>query len=256
MCHINIVCIFLFTPFPLETILIRKSEDWLLLWMDTWIMNVDNLSHISLAFHIRYVIKLSMYYALYFIIITITNYYDPERRKKYMITYLHYDYGIPTDTKFHYDIEFRLQVRGKLPEVCRPKRGWHNKVQRPEKISYYQIGITIHGEFVLDQPHVIKNLNQKLENLVSIITVLRPDQKLFSFLSFYMDIINQFIWPTLVYPQQCALLNKIPKSFLEDVDKILRSAVKEILMLPSDIPNAMLYSSPSNNGLIKASREA
>jgi hypothetical protein len=118
---------------------------------------------------------------------------------------------------------------------------------RSETIRY--LGITIHDEVILDQPHVIKNLSEKLENLVSI-TVLRPDQKL--------SIINQYIWPTLVYPLQCAPLNKIPKSFLQDIDKIVRSAVKEILMIPSDTPNAMLYSSPSNKGLgiFKASWEA
>jgi len=38
-------------------------------------------------------------------------------------------------------------------------------------------------------------------------------------------------------------------SFLNDVDKIVKSAVKEIIGLPQDTPNAMLYTSNNLRGL-------
>jgi hypothetical protein len=79
-----------------------------------------------------------------------------------------------------------------------------------------------------------------LNNLVST-PMLRPHQKLI--------IINQYLWPTIIYPLQTAPLHKLPKSFLMNVDKIIRSAVKEILGIPTDTPNGMLYSSSCKRGL-------
>src|SRR5436190_16459689 len=58
-----------------------------------------------------------------------------------------------------------------------------------------------------------------------------------------------YIWPTLVYTFQAAPLNKLNKTFLEDVDLLIRSAVKEVLELPADLPNSMMYSPKENKGL-------
>ena len=79
-----------------------------------------------------------------------------------------------------------------------------------------------------------------MQNLVSS-PLLRPDQKIFS--------INQYAWPVLIFPLQSAPLNQLPMSFLNDVDKIVKSSVKEIIGLPQDTPNAMLYTSNNLRGL-------
>ena len=52
-------------------------------------------------------------------------------------------------------------------------------------------------------------------------------------------------------------VHKLPLTFLEDVDKLIRSAVKEMLLLPSDEPNSMLYSAKQFRGLglVRASWE-
>ncbi|KAJ4435195.1 hypothetical protein ANN_23771 [Periplaneta americana] len=62
----------------------------------------------------------------------------------------------------------------------------------------------------------------------------------------------------LIYPLQCAPLDQLPDSFLKDLDKVIRSAVKEMISLPDDTPNDMLYSSKKVRGLglIKAEWEA
>ena len=73
-----------------------------------------------------------------------------------------------------------------------------------------------------------------------------------------MSIINEYIWPSLIYPLHCAPLTKIKSKFLNDVDKILRSSAKEIIGLPHDSPNNMLYAPKKFRGigLMKAGWEA
>jgi len=46
-----------------------------------------------------------------------------------------------------------------------------------------------------------------------------------------------------------APLNKLPKTFLNRVDIIIKSAVKEILSIPTDTPDALLYTSNKLRGL-------
>ena len=62
-------------------------------------------------------------------------------------------------------------------------------------------------------------------------------------------ILNQNIWPSLVYPFQCTPLKKIRSGFLQDVDKIIRGAAKEIIGLPHDCPNDFLYAPMKFRGL-------
>ncbi|KAJ4449357.1 hypothetical protein ANN_00755 [Periplaneta americana] len=96
---------------------------------------------------------------------------------------------------------------------------------------------------------MITNLTRDLNNLTQT-PLLKPDQKL--------KIVNEYIWPGLIYPLQCAPLDQLPDSFLKDLDKVIRSAVKEMTSLPEDTPNDMLYSSKKVRGLglIKAEWEA
>ena len=60
---------------------------------------------------------------------------------------------------------------------------------------------------------------------------------------------NQYIWPILTYPFQTAPLHKLSQKFLMDIDKMIRSAAKEILLIPNDTPTSMIYSSKKFKGL-------
>ena len=109
-----------------------------------------------------------------------------------------------------------------------------NSLKQDQKIRY--LGVTFKQEIVLNAARVMNNLKQDLEKLIGS-AMLHPDQKL--------SIINQYIWPKLIYPLQTAPLHKISHSFLEDIDKLIRNAVKETVGLPNDTPTSMLYSSAS-----------
>ena len=54
---------------------------------------------------------------------------------------------------------------------------------------------------------------------------------------------------SLIYPLQCAPLTQFSHNYLKNIDKIIRSTVKEILQLLDDTPNAMLYSPNKCQGL-------
>jgi Reverse transcriptase (RNA-dependent DNA polymerase) len=142
------------------------------------------------------------------------------------------------------DINFGKSVvinikKGKLCEECfsfgdTEIRG----MSENEKIKY--LGVTFKQEIILDKSKLINTLKSDLEKLVGC-PMLRPNQKL--------TIINQYLWPSLIYPLQTAPLNKLSKGFLEDIDKIVRSAVKEALGLPSETPDSMIYSNRNMKGL-------
>jgi len=113
-----------------------------------------------------------------------------------------------------------------------------SSIKEEETIKY--LGVTFKDEIVFDQEKTILNFQSKLENLVATPT-LRSDQKI--------DIINIYLWPILIYPLMTAPLNKLPKTFLNRVDIIIKSAVKEILSIPTDTPDALLYTSNKLRGL-------
>lgn len=119
---------------------------------------------------------------------------------------------------------------------------------KPGEIIKY-LGVTFEDEIVLDKSTLIKNFENDLNSL-TVSNLLTPDQKL--------NIVNQYIWSRLIYPLQCTPLDKIPPSFLQDIDKLLRSSIKEIIGLPSDCPTDMLYAARNVRGLglIKAEWEA
>lgn len=71
-------------------------------------------------------------------------------------------------------------------------------LQEDETIKY--LGVTFNDEIILNMAEIIKNFGKDLQNLVST-PMLRADQKL--------QIINQYVWPTLIYPLQCAPLHKL-----------------------------------------------
>jgi hypothetical protein len=104
-------------------------------------------------------------------------------------------------------------------------------------------------EIMFDHEEFITKFKTKLEKLTSS-SLLISSQK--------FSILNQCIWPTLIYPFQNAPLHKLPIKLLQDVDKILKSNVKEVLSLPTDTPDNMLYTPKKYKGLglVKAHWEA
>lgn len=117
---------------------------------------------------------------------------------------------------------------------------YHNieSISKDQKIKY--LGVTFIDEIVLDTNIIMKNFQEKLRHLVSS-PLLNADQKL--------NIINFSIWPSLIYTFQSTPIEKIPKLFLKDIDLSMKSSLKEILDLPHDTPDNMIYSSPSVKGL-------
>lgn len=120
-------------------------------------------------------------------------------------------------------------------------------IDNTEKIKY--LGINFSGTITFDHFATISKLKTYIEKLVAS-PFLKDDKKI--------NILNIYIWPIMIYPFQTAPLNKLSREFLNDIDIIFRSAIKEILDLPSDIPNHMIYSAKNCNGLglIKANWEA
>jgi len=102
------------------------------------------------------------------------------------------------------------------------------------------LGVNFHDEITLDQKNLMLKFQKSL-NIIASTSMLQPDQKL--------QILNEFIWPTLVNPLQSATLSKLPKKLLMDLDILMKSCTKGILQLPPDTPNAMLYASKKHKGL-------
>ena len=120
-------------------------------------------------------------------------------------------------------------------------------VKNGDTIKY--LGVNFSDEIQFDKSKIIRNLEKDL-NLLTSSNLLKADQKL--------NIINQYVWPCLVYSFQSTPLNKIPATFLQDVDKMLRSTIKEIIGLPHDCPNDMIYAARNHRGLglVRAEWEA
>ena len=120
-------------------------------------------------------------------------------------------------------------------------------ISNTECIKY--LGVNFKDEIVFDEHSTVKKFSKSISKLCQS-PLLKPDQKI--------SIINQYVWPSLIYPLQCAPLTKLRKGFLEDLDKITRGACKELIGLPHDCPNGMLYAPKKFRGLalMRASWEA
>ena len=112
-------------------------------------------------------------------------------------------------------------------------------LQTDDCIKY--LGVNFREEIVFDEKLTITTLNKNISKLCAS-PLLKPDQKII--------IINQYIWPSLVYPLQCAPLKEIRSGFLNDVDKMIRGAAKEIIGLPHDCPDGLLYAPMKFRGLV------
>ncbi|KAJ4441002.1 hypothetical protein ANN_10851 [Periplaneta americana] len=102
---------------------------------------------------------------------------------------------------------------------------------------------------VFDPRVTMDKLKQKLEAIATS-SLLQPYQKFL--------IISTFICPSLIYTFQTTPMKRISSKFLSDADILIRTTVKDILNLPSDTPDNMLYSPKKYKGLglYKASWEA
>ena len=107
-----------------------------------------------------------------------------------------------------------------------------------EEIKY--LGATFQQTLIFNENAILDKLQTDLNTLATTY-LLQSHQKL--------NVLNQFIGPTLIYPFQATPVDKIPMTFLIKADKMIKSTVKEILQLPHDTPNSMLYASSKFKGL-------
>lgn len=110
-------------------------------------------------------------------------------------------------------------------------------IDESQKIKY--LGCKIDGEIIFDID-VIQTFSKNCEKLINS-SLLKPDQKL--------NIINQYLFPTLIYPLQAAPLPKISNQIIDGLDVMIRSSVKAIIGLPAHSVTAMLYSPRKLRGL-------
>lgn len=118
-------------------------------------------------------------------------------------------------------------------------------VKPDEKIKY--LGCSFNSELIFDDS-CIETLNVNLDKLASS-PLLKPDQKL--------NVVNQYVFPTLVYPMQAAPIIKIPKYITDGLDIMIRRTVKSVIGLPQRTNDFMFYSPRKLRGLglFKASWE-
>lgn len=118
-------------------------------------------------------------------------------------------------------------------------------IDAEDRIRY--LGCSFNSELVFDNSS-IERLNSSLANLSSS-PLLKPDQKL--------NILNQYVFPTLTYPLQSAPINKIPKYVTDGLDVMIRRTVKEIIGIPMRTTDNLFYAPRRLRGLglMKASWE-
>lgn len=107
-----------------------------------------------------------------------------------------------------------------------------------DKIRY--LGVNFSDQLIFYSNQTLNHLRDKTETFVSS-SLLQANQK--------FTVLNSSISPALIYPFQTIPFQKIPKKFLSDCDKILKSSLKEILQIPIDVPDHMLYSDRKYKGL-------
>ncbi len=110
-------------------------------------------------------------------------------------------------------------------------------IQRNERIKY--LGCSFESELIFDATCITK-LNTNL-NQLSTSPLLKPDQKL--------NVINQYVFPILVYPLQAAPINKIPSTVTNGLDVMIRRSVKEIIGLPTRTNDNLFYAPRKLRGL-------
>lgn len=107
-----------------------------------------------------------------------------------------------------------------------------------ERIRY--LGCSFEQRIVFDEDRVVKTFHEKLDKLTTSPN-LKPYQKL--------NIINQYLFTTLIYPLQAAPIKEIPRTTTEGLDVMIRKAVKDIVGLPTSTATDMFYAPRNVRGL-------
>lgn len=110
-------------------------------------------------------------------------------------------------------------------------------IEADERIKY--LGCSFNSELVFDYTSV-EDLHKNLEKL-SVSSLLKPDQKL--------NVINQYIFPALIYPLQSAPINKIPGYVTKGLDVMIRRSVKDIIGIPQRSNDNLFYAPRKLRGL-------
>jgi len=107
-----------------------------------------------------------------------------------------------------------------------------------EQIKY--LGINYTDSIVFDKKKFITDLEKDFRMLITS-PLLRGDQKL--------NILEQYVFPKLIYPMQTTPLDLLERPFLESIDSIMRQGVREIVGLPADTPLPVYYTGRKLRGL-------
>lgn len=110
-------------------------------------------------------------------------------------------------------------------------------INNQERIRY--LGCTFEKSIVFNT-NIIEKFSSNIEKMI-VTPLLKPNQKL--------NIFNQYIFPTLIYPIQSAPLKKIPKYITERLDTMIRRATKSIIGLPTSTNTEMFYAARNVRGL-------
>ncbi|KAI5692677.1 hypothetical protein M8J75_007109, partial [Diaphorina citri] len=111
-------------------------------------------------------------------------------------------------------------------------------ISENENIRY--LGINFSNGIVFDKKQFLIELESDFRNLVTS-PLLRGDQKI--------NILDQYIFPKLVYPLQTTPVDILEHNFLDSVDSIIRQGVREIIGLPADTPIPVYYARRNFRGL-------
>uniref|UniRef100_A0A8D9B128 Reverse transcriptase n=1 Tax=Cacopsylla melanoneura TaxID=428564 RepID=A0A8D9B128_9HEMI len=106
--------------------------------------------------------------------------------------------------------------------------------------SVKYLGTALTDQIILNKEETVSILNDNINKVVKT-PYLKSDQKL--------TVLNTYIWPILTFKLQHTPIDRWTVPFVDDLDKMVRSAIKQILDLPKDIPDAALYSSKNLRGL-------
>lgn len=106
----------------------------------------------------------------------------------------------------------------------------------PTNVIKY-LGTNFNDEIIADETNMLQQLRKQVERHVS--TPLL-NQK--------FNIINDYIWPTIIFPFQQAPLSKLPMTLLADVDKILKFLMLHLTQWFTPVKNSKTSDSSKQHG--------
>ena len=116
----------------------------------------------------------------------------------------------------------------------------YNNIRSLQKGEKNYLGIDFSDKILLRTDKIGQHLKHNLDLLIGS-PLLKAEQK--------FSVINHFILPKLVYCFQNTPASKMSQTFLTKVDNFIKNSVNEIVQLPADTRDSMLYSSKKVKGL-------